>query len=259
MHGNHYKRCAVTPGNGGDQAIFPGVFVCFSRAYGKLSSSFPRRSTRLGYNAHDGNRSVWILLAFRRWILSNDKQSWEITGLVNAWREGEEGALDQLIELVHNELKIIARARLKSFQVNLNATAVVNEVYIKLVGIDPSRQNSWKNRHEFFALVSKVMLRFLLDEQKRMGRGKHGGDLIRVTLEPVSEDQTVARNTVDLLGLKKALEHFETLNLRQCRLWECRYLCGLSIAELSEAFEIGISTIHRELKIANGWIRGQLT
>ncbi|CAM2070579.1 ECF sigma factor [Sulfidibacter corallicola] len=179
----------------------------------------------------------------------------EITELLERWRGGDRGALDRLFALAHGELVKIARARLGSRSDTLfSPTVLVNEACLKLLSREPGTDRPWRSRGQFYALVSTAMLHILVDHAKRKKAAKHGGDTVWVSFDPERD----GRPSPDLLALGQALAGLERLDRRQANIWKCRFLCGLKIAEMAEAFELGESTIRRELKAANGWVRSQL-
>lgn len=179
----------------------------------------------------------------------------EMTELLERWRGGDRGALDRLFTLAHGELKIIARARLGSGGDTLfSPTVLVNEVCLKLLKREPDADRPWRSRGQFYALVSTAMLHILVDHAKRKQAAKHGGNTVWVSFDPERD----GRANPDVLVLDQVLAGLERLDRRQANIWKCRFLCGLKITEMAEAFDLGESTIRRELKAANGWIRNRL-
>lgn len=181
----------------------------------------------------------------------------DITQLLCQWQRGDESGLTCLISVLYDELKKIASAYLNRRGVALtlfSPTVLVNEACLKLLKHRPDPRRPFKARAEFFGLVSSVMLSVLADYARSKKALKHGGNLLKVSLD----SEHPGRDTVDLMALKEVLARLERLNARQAKIWKCRYLCGLSIRELAGAFRMGQSSIHRELKAAMGWIRLKL-
>ncbi len=181
----------------------------------------------------------------------------EITSLLRRWREGDQQAYDQVMSLAYEEIKRVAGGVLGkkgSGATLITPTTLVHEAYLKLAGFQASRP--WKDRREFYALLARAMMCFLIDHARKKASLKKGGDQLRVTLE---EERLGAENGVDVLALDEVLQRLERLDARRTHIWRGRYLCGLNMAELAELFELSHATLHRELKAANGWLRGQLS
>ena len=181
-----------------------------------------------------------------------------ITSLLNQWHLGDPNALNQVVSLVHDELHRIARGRLAAWDHRISLvdpTVLVHETYLRLVGYRPREEKAWSHKGEFFSLVATMMLHILMDYQKRKRAKKHGGANIKVTLE---DDMGTGRSEWDLMALEEVLAQLERLDARQGKIWKCRYLCGLSIDELVQAFALSPATLHREIKAANGWIHYRL-
>lgn len=177
-----------------------------------------------------------------------------ITELLQSWQKGDRDALNRLVTVLHNELRIIALARLKGAQAPqtlISPTVLINEAFIKLFGYQPSKNREWRSRAEFFGLVSTMMMNFLLDMSRNKAAVKRGGNLVKVSLEFEPGQET----NMDMFSLQQVLLRLEKLDAKQCHIWKSRHLCGLSITELAQVFEMGESTIYRELKAANGWVR----
>lgn len=180
----------------------------------------------------------------------------QITSLLRRWHEGDQVAYDRVMALAYEEIKRVAQGMLgkRCGATLISPTTLVHEAYLKLVGYQASRP--WRDRREFYALLARAMMCFLIDHARQRASRKRGGDQVRVTLE---EEKLGAESGVDVLALDEVLQRLEHLDTRRANIWKSRYLCGLSITELAELFQLGNATLHRELKAANGWLRGQLT
>lgn len=178
-----------------------------------------------------------------------------LTHYMEQWRQGDVGAYDHLVDLVYPDLKRLAGSALKGFphQNTLSPTALVNEAYLKLVGHQP--RHSWVHRGQFFGLISKTMMSILVDAARKRKSLKNGGEVPRITLDG-NEGQL--QNTLDIIVLNDCLERLDRLDPERCRIWRCRYLCGLSIAELEDLFQLGSTKLHKELRAANIWLRRRL-
>jgi RNA polymerase sigma-70 factor, ECF subfamily len=175
----------------------------------------------------------------------------EVTQLLADFRRGEKSALDRLLPLVHSELKLIAQRQMRQERAGhtLQATALVNEVYLKLAGHDAI---DLQNRSHFFAVCSQVMRHILIDHARGHSRDKRGGGAIHVSLDealvlPEAKSQEV-------LALDEALNQLELLDSQKSRIVELRYFGGLSLEETAEVLNISPSTVQREWRRARTWL-----
>jgi len=180
----------------------------------------------------------------------------DITRLLRAWSEGNKEALDRLTPLVHGELRRMARRLMAAQRLNhtLQATALINEVYLRLVDV---QQVSWQDRAHFFALCALAMRQILVDYARRRGSEKRGGDQVSIELEEsLASDST---NQIDLLELDEALNRLAKLDPRKSQVIELRFFGGLSVRETAEALKISPETVHRDWKFARAWLYGELS
>jgi len=180
----------------------------------------------------------------------------DITGLLIAWRAGDEGALDLLFPRVYDELRHIAHRHLGHEREGhtLGTTALVNEAYLKLV--DQTRAQ-WADRAHFFAVASRVMRRILVDYARRHQAQKRGGAAAPVTLddEALPNATIVADERADmLLALDEALTRLAELDERLSRVVECRFFGGLTEEETAEALSVTARTVRRDWVKAKGWL-----
>ena len=180
----------------------------------------------------------------------------DVTGLLLSWRQGDAQALDRLIPLVYDELRRVARRHLQREQPGhvLQATALVHEVYLRLVDVD---RLTLKNRAHFFAVAAKLMRQILVDHARRQYADKRGGGVTMVSLEGVSP--AVQPPSVDVLALDQALEALSEIDARQAGVVELRYFAGLSIDEVAEALGFSTATVEREWALAKAWLHRRLT
>ena len=182
----------------------------------------------------------------------------DVTALLLAWRKGDKAAADKLVPAIYDELHRQAERamRRENPEHTLQATALVNEAYLKLV--DQSRVE-WKNRAHFFGVAAQVMRRVLVDHARGKHADKRGGGVARVTLDDFNagapEDSA---GGVDLLDLDDALEKLGALDADQARVVELRYFTGLSIEETAEAMGTSPATVKREWAVARAWLRREL-
>ena len=182
--------------------------------------------------------------------------SQEVTRLLADWRGGDHSALDKLMLLIYDELRVLARRYMKRERSNhtLQTTALVNEAYLRLLG---QQQADWQNRAHFFAVAARVMRHLLVDHARSRRYARRGGSALRITL-----DETVAASpeeSVDLLALNEALGRLNTMDERMCRIVELRYFSGLSVEETAEVLGVSAITIKREWLKAKAWLYRELS
>jgi RNA polymerase sigma factor (TIGR02999 family) len=183
------------------------------------------------------------------------KEKGPVTSLLHEWSQGDAAALEGLMPLVYSELHGLARAyfRRERESHTLQATALVNEVYLKLL---EQNRVSWQNRAQFFGVTAQLMRRILVDHARSRKAAKRGGELRPVTLRnlaaPGPEDQ------VDLLALNDALETLGSLDADQARIVEMRYFAGLTIEETAEVSGLSPATVKRKWAAAKAWLWAEL-
>lgn len=179
----------------------------------------------------------------------------DVTQLLLDWRKGDKAALDQLMPLVYDELRRIARRHFQQLGVGgaLQPTALIHEAYIKLV--DQSRVQ-WQNRAHFYAIAANTIRRILIDDYRRRVADKRGGDASFITLNEGERGAT--SQSVDLLALDEALERLATLDLRQVQIIEMRFFGAMTNDEIAEALQVSRTTVEREWRAAKAWLRAQL-
>jgi RNA polymerase sigma factor (TIGR02999 family) len=179
----------------------------------------------------------------------------EITRLLTAWSQGDKAALDELVPVVHKELRRLAHRYMRRERTEhaFQTTELVNEVYLKLV--DCSRVR-WQDRAHFFAISAQLMRRILVDFARSRRYLKRGGEVIRVTFEEALEAPS---SQTDWIALDDALSALEVLDPRKGRMVELRFFGGLSVEETAEVLEVSIETVHRDWKFAKSWLRRELT
>jgi RNA polymerase sigma factor (TIGR02999 family) len=175
----------------------------------------------------------------------------EITRLLDDWSRGDRSALDKLTPLVHAELRRIARHQMKRERPGhtLQATALVNEAYLRLAGQD---RLGWQDRAHFFAACAQIMRHILIDHARAHARDKRGGGALHVPLEDAHA--LAAGGNVDTLALDEALCALEAIDPQKGRIVELRYFAGLSIEETAEVLGISPTTVRREWRRARAWL-----
>jgi RNA polymerase sigma-70 factor, ECF subfamily len=185
----------------------------------------------------------------------NDPGSEDVTVLLVAWSNGDEDALSRLTPLVYAELRRVAQAYMRREHSGhtLQATALVNEAYIRLV--DSSRVR-WQNRAHFFAVAAQLMRRILIDFARNRKYQKRGGDWRRVTL--VEGEHAAPNSDVDLVAVDEALQELAKLDARKARVVELRFFGGLSLEETAEALQVSTDSVGRDWRAARAWLMREL-
>ena len=179
----------------------------------------------------------------------------QVTQLLIDWSNGDEHALQQLIPLVHEELRRVARRHMahERAEHTLQATALVNEAYMRLVDI---RQVRWQNRAHFFAMSARLMRRILVDFARSRSYQKRGGAAPKVTLD---EALVVSPEPgSDLVALDEALTALAAVDPRKAQVVEMRFFGGLSVEETAEALHVSRDTVMRDWKLAKAWLLREL-
>ena len=180
----------------------------------------------------------------------------EVTQLLAAWGDGDLSALDKLFPLVHAELRRIARRQMSHERPGhtLQATALVNEAYLKLAGQEGLE---WQNRSHFFAVCAQVMRHILIDHARAHARDKRGGGAVQVPLE----DAVLINGQPpeQLLALDEALKTLEHVDPQKGKLVELRYFGGLSIEETADVLNISPRTVRREWRRSKAWLYRMIT
>jgi RNA polymerase sigma factor (TIGR02999 family) len=177
-----------------------------------------------------------------------------VTGLLLAWRGGDEAALEQLVPLVHEELHRIARGCMRGERAghSLQATALVNEAYLRLIG---AQQVDWQNRVHFLAVSARLMRRILVDFARSKRYQKRGGGAQAVSLD---EALVVVEPGKDLVALDDALEALAKMDERKARVVEMRFFGGLTVEETASALGVSPDTVMRDWRIAKAWLLREL-
>jgi RNA polymerase sigma factor (TIGR02999 family) len=176
----------------------------------------------------------------------------EVTQILNAIREGQPQAAEELLPLVYNELRRLAAVRIAHERPGqtLQATALVHEAYLRLVGDEPRTQ--WEHRGHFFAVAAEAMRRILVENARRKRRLRHGGEYQRVEL--AEADIVITGPADDVLALDEALQQFEHDQPRKAALVKLRYFAGLSEDDAAAALGISRATASRWWAFARAWL-----
>ncbi len=181
----------------------------------------------------------------------------EVTGLLLSWGHGDAAALDRLVPLVYDELRRVARGHLRRERPGhaLQATALVHEVFLRLVDVD---RMTLQGRTHFFAMSARLMRQILVDHARRQRADKRGGGATVISLDEVTP-AAPSTSSVDVLALDEALDALSSFDARQCRVVELRFFGGLSIPETAEALDVSTATIEREWAMAKAWLHRRLS
>jgi RNA polymerase sigma factor (TIGR02999 family) len=174
-----------------------------------------------------------------------------VTELLLAWGSGDRVAFDELVPIVHQELRRLARLQLRGERNNhtLQTTALVNEAFIRLVDL---RRIRWQDRAHFLALSARLMRRILVDHARSRNYRKRGGGAVNVTLDDALLSAT--ERGADLVALDDALEALAQVDPRKSRVVELRFFGGLTVEETAEALKVSPETVLRDWRLAKVWL-----
>jgi RNA polymerase sigma factor (TIGR02999 family) len=177
----------------------------------------------------------------------------EVTSILKAIGQGDPHAADQLLPLVYDQLRQLAAKKMarEAPGHTLDATALVHEAYLRLVGADdPGRH--WNGRGHFFAAAAEAMRRILVENARRKGREKHGGGRRRAAAD--LDTLSAGDPAEDLLDLHDALEQFAAHDPLKAKLVELRFFAGLTLEQAAECLNISLSTADRGWRYARAWL-----
>src|ERR1700686_4764588 len=179
----------------------------------------------------------------------------DITQLLRAWGHGDELALERLTPLVYAELRKAAKRHMARERDGhtLQTTALINEVYLRLVNLDDV---SWQDRAHFFAICARLMRRILTDYARSRSYLKRGGDARRVTLDEAL--MVSADPSVDLVALEGALNKLGEVDSRKSSVVELRFFGGLSLKETAAVLKISTDTVTRDWNLAKAWLMREM-
>ena len=185
--------------------------------------------------------------------ITNDSP--DVTGLLHAWRNGDEGALGRLLPMVEGELHRIAQRCMRGERAghSLQATALVNEAYMRLVD---TRRVQWQDRSHFLAMSARLMRRILVDHARARLYQKRGGAAQRVTL--VDNLGGSDERPHDLVALDDALEALARVDERKGQVVELRFFGGLTVDETAHVLAVSTDTVLRDWKLAKAWLLREL-
>ena len=182
----------------------------------------------------------------------------EVTTILAAIKRGEENAADELMPIVYNRLRRLAQQMMGSEKPGqtLQATALVHEAYLRLLG-DGQEATSWQDRRHFYAAAAQAMRRILVERARRHSRIKHGGGRKRLALDDV--EAAIDSESVDLVAIDEALRRLEKEDARAAQVVMLRYFAGLSVEDTAQALEIAPRTVRRDWTYAKAWLMEEMS
>jgi RNA polymerase sigma factor (TIGR02999 family) len=176
--------------------------------------------------------------------------------LLSAIEQGDPHAAAQLLPLVYDELRRLAAAKLAHEKPGhtLDATALVHEAYLRLVGATP--EQSWDGRAHFFAAAAEAMRRILVEHARHRRSLKRGGDRHRIDLD--AEQPAVPPRDEPLLALDEALDRLHTLDPDKAQLVKLRYFAGMTIEQAADILGISVTTANRWWAYARAWLHEEI-
>jgi RNA polymerase sigma factor (TIGR02999 family) len=178
-----------------------------------------------------------------------------ISQLLAEWANHDPSAREQLVPMVYEELRRLAHHYMRGERAGhtLQTTALVNEVYVRLAGIDKLQ---WRDRAHFFAMAATLMRRVLVDYARRRQREKRGGG---VSITSLDDNAAAPAAAVDVVALDQALERLALIDAQQSRVVELRFFAGMSVEETAVALGISPATVKRDWATARLWLYDELT
>jgi RNA polymerase sigma factor (TIGR02999 family) len=175
----------------------------------------------------------------------------DVTQILTAIEQGDTKAADKLLPLVYEELRRLAAMKMsrESLGQTLQATALVHEAYIRLVG---SEGRNWKSRTHFFAAAAEAMRRILIDNARRKQRLKHGGGQQKIDLYEI--ESAIEEPSEDIIALDEALEKLAMEDPMKADLVKLRYFAGLTMQQAAEMLSISSATADRYWSYARAWL-----
>ena len=180
----------------------------------------------------------------------------DATELLLAWSNGDGSAFDKLVPLIYQELRVLAQRYMRHERPDhtLQATALVNEAYLRLIDVN---RIQWQNRAHFLAVAAQTMRRILVEFARHRHRQKRGGDLQQVALDELPE--VGQEKGADLVALSDALSALATIDPRMSQVVELRFFGGLSVEETAEVLNVSPETVMRDWKTAKVWLLRELS
>jgi len=179
----------------------------------------------------------------------------DVTRILNAIEQGDEGAADQLLPLVYDELRLLAAQKMAQEKPGqtLQATALVHEVYLRLVGVETQK---WDSRNHFFAAAAEAMRRILVENARRKKRAKHGGGLKRLDIAKL--DVALSTDDETILLVNEALEKLMQVDAVGAKLIQLRFFAGFPNIQAAQILGIPERTAKRTWAYARAWLHEEI-
>ncbi|HVT57416.1 MAG TPA: sigma-70 family RNA polymerase sigma factor [Thermoanaerobaculia bacterium] len=179
----------------------------------------------------------------------------EVTELLHRWQRGDQAALEQLLPMIYGELRRLARRYLRRERPGhtLEATGLVHEVYLRLVG---AGDRHWNDRVHFYAVAAQMMRRVLVDHARGRDAAKRGGSILKISLDEARDP--AVESAADLVALDDALKSLETIDPRKSRIIELRFFGGLTLEETASVLGISTPTVVKETRLARAWLHREI-
>lgn len=188
-----------------------------------------------------------------------DQDQARVTQALISYAKGDEQAKNIVFDMLYKELHRLASRYMRGEKSGhtLQATALVNEAYLKLINQESVQ---WQNRSHFLGIAAQAMRRILVDHARSRYAGKRGGRAERMTFDEMNHvgADPLAKSD-DMVHIDEALKRLELLDTRQAKIVELRYFAGLSIPETAAVMEVSETTIKREWTVAKAWLNRELT
>jgi len=180
----------------------------------------------------------------------------QVTQLLWDWGAGDQDALQRLIPIVYDQLRVLAKGYLQRQPPGstLQSTALVHEAYLRLAG---KKDIQWHDRGHFFAVSARIMRCILVDHVRSHGSAKRGGVAFTMALDEAVA--TAENQDVNLIALDEALSRLATRDPRLAQVVELRFFGGLSIEETAQVLKIAPATVKRDWTVAKAWIYREIT
>ncbi len=177
----------------------------------------------------------------------------DVTRILNAIEQGNAKAADQLLPLVYEDLRLLATQKLSQEKPGqtLQATALVHEAYLRLVG---EEAQDWKSRSHFFRAAAEAMRRILIDNARRKSSLKHGGEHQKIDLDEATFEQDDTLSVDDLIALDEALVRLSEDEQTGAEVVKLRYFAGLSVEQTADILRISPTTVKRYWAYARAWL-----
>jgi RNA polymerase sigma factor (TIGR02999 family) len=182
----------------------------------------------------------------------------EITKLLQGWRDGDREALDSLLPIVYKELRRLAHFQLRQERPDhtLQSSALVNEAYLRLVGLNTPR---WEGRSHFFAIAAQQMRQILVDYARRHRAQKRGDGIAAVSLDEGTMVIPAKGKTLDVVALDDALNALAQIDARKAQVVELRFFGGLNFDETAEVLKVSAVTVSRDWSTARAWLHREMS